>query len=172
MLITRCRIDTGDDCIAVKAGARGSGPSEDILVTDCTFLRTATAARSGATPIPACSNMTVERCTFDGTDAGVRLKSRRGRGGLLRISPITDLTMKNVGQAIVDSSYYYGLPKPGMHDDSSPCMPTPRSGATSDRNVTATGGTKDAGLIIGLPEMPAREISLENVSIGARAGFA
>jgi polygalacturonase len=31
VLITHCRIDTGDDCIAVKAGTHGYGPVEDVL---------------------------------------------------------------------------------------------------------------------------------------------
>lgn len=171
VLITRCRIDTGDDCIAVKAGAKGSGPAEDILVTDCTFLH-GHGCSIGSDTDSGVRNMTVQRCTFDGTEAGVRLKSRRGRGGLVENITYTDLTMKNVAQAIVITSYYYGLPKPGMHDESQPVtVDTPVWRHIVIRNLTATAGTKDAGLIIGLPEMPAREIELENVSIGARSGL-
>jgi len=32
-------------------------------------------------------------------------------------------------------------------------------------------GTKDAGMILGLPEMPAEEITLENISIEAPKGL-
>jgi polygalacturonase len=171
VLITHCRIDTGDDCIAVKAGAHGSGPVEDVLVTDCTFLH-GHGCSIGSDTDSGVRNMTVQRCTFDGTEAGVRLKSRRGRGGLVENITYTDLTMKNVGQAIVISSYYYGLPKPGMHDEAHPVdKDTPIWRHIVIRNVTATAGTRDAGLIIGLPEMPARDILLENVSIGARDGL-
>jgi polygalacturonase len=171
VLITHCRIDTGDDCIAVKAGAHGSGPVEDVLVTDCTFLH-GHGCSIGSDTDSGVRNMTVQRCTFDGTEAGVRLKSRRGRGGLVENITYCDLTMKNVGQAIVISSYYYGLPKPGMHDEAHPVdKDTPIWRHIVIRNVTATAGTKDAGLIIGLPEMPARDILLENVSIGARDGL-
>jgi polygalacturonase len=171
VLITHCRIDTGDDCIAVKAGTRGSGPVEDVLVTDCTFLH-GHGCSIGSDTDSGVRNMTVQRCTFDGTDAGVRLKSRRGRGGLVENITYTDLTMKNVGQAIVITSYYYGLPKPGMHDQTEAVnADTPIWHNILVRNVVATGGTKDAGLIIGLPEMPAREIVLENVSIAARDGL-
>jgi polygalacturonase len=171
VLITHCRIDTGDDCIAVKAGTRGSGPVEDVLVTDCTFLH-GHGCSIGSDTDSGVRNMTVQRCTFDGTDAGVRLKSRRGRGGLVENITYTDLTMRNVGQAIVITSYYYGLPKPGMHDQTEAVnADTPIWHNILVRNVVATGGTKDAGLIIGLPEMPAREIILENVSIAARDGL-
>ena len=171
VLITRCRIDTGDDCVAVKAGARGYGASEDIMVSDCTFLH-GHGCSIGSDTDSGVRNMTVTRCTFDGTDIGVRLKSRRGRGGLVEDITYSDLTMRNVGQAIVISSYYYNLPKPGMHDEASPvAADTPIWHHIVIRNIVATGGTKDAGLIIGLPEMPARDIEIENVSIAAKAGL-
>jgi polygalacturonase len=171
VLITHCLIDTGDDCIAVKAGSVGTGPDEDILVTDCTFLH-GHGCSIGSDTNAGVRNMTVQRCTFDGTEAGVRLKSRRGRGGLVENITYTDLTMKNVGQAIVISSYYYGLPKPFEHDAAMPvATDTPIWRNIVIRNITATAGTKDAGLIIGLPEMPAREIALENVSIQAPKGL-
>jgi polygalacturonase len=171
VLITHCTVDTGDDCIAVKAGSMGTGPDEDILVTDCTFLH-GHGCSIGSDTNAGVRNMTVQRCTFNGTEAGVRLKSRRGRGGLVENITYTDLTMENVGQAIVISSYYYGLPKPNEHDTAQPvAADTPIWRNIVIRNITATAGTRDAGLIIGLPEMPARGISLENVSIQAPKGL-
>jgi polygalacturonase len=171
VLIAHCRIDTGDDCIAVKAGSQGSGPAEEILVTDCTFLH-GHGCSIGSDTDAGVRNMTVQRCTFDGTDIGVRLKSRRGRGGLVENITYTDLVMRNVGQAIVISSYYYGLPKPGHHDDPKPvAADTPIWRHITVRNIAATEGTKDAGLIIGLPEMPARDLVLQNIAIQAPAGL-
>lgn len=171
VLITHCKIDTGDDCIAVKAGTRGFGPAEDILVTDCIFLH-GHGCSIGSDTDSGVRNMTVQRCTFDGTEIGVRLKSRRGRGGLVENITYTDLTMRNVGQAIVISSYYYGLPKTGVHDEVKPvAADTPIWHNILIRNIVASSGTKDAGLIMGLPEMPAKGIVLENLSIGARSGL-
>ena len=171
VLITHCRIDTGDDCIAIKAGTRGFGPVEDVLVTDCTFLH-GHGCSIGSDTDSGVRNMTVQHCTFDGTDIGVRLKSRRGRGGLVENITYSDLTMHNVGQAIVISSYYYGLPKPGMHDEPKPvAADTPIWHHIVIKNIVATGGTKDAGLIMGLPEMPAKDIELENISISAKSGL-
>jgi polygalacturonase len=171
VLIARCTVDTGDDCIAIKAGAKGFGPDEDILVTDCTFLH-GHGCSIGSDTDAGVRRMTVRRCTFDGTEAGVRLKSRRGRGGLVEDITYEDLTMRNVGQAIVITSYYYGLPKPGMHDESRPVGPdTPRWRHILIRNLTATGGTRDAGLIMGLPEMPAEDITLRDVRIEAPKGL-
>ena len=171
VLITHCTIDTGDDCVAVKAGHTGSGPSEDILVTDCTFLH-GHGCSIGSDTNAGVRNMTVQRCTFDGTDLGVRLKSARGRGGLVENITYTDLTMTNVGEAVVISSYYYDLPKVGQEDDAHPvAVDTPIWHNILVKNITATKGTKDAGLIYGLPEMPERGITLQNVSIEAPKGL-
>lgn len=171
VLIAHCRIDTGDDCIAVKAGTKGFGPSEDILVTDCMFLH-GHGCSIGSDTDSGVRHMVVRRCTFEGTDVGVRLKSRRGRGGVVEDITYTDLTMHRVGQAVVISSYYYGLPKVGQHDAAMPvAADTPIWRNIVVRNVVATGGRTDAGLIIGLPEMPARAITLENVQISARRGL-
>jgi polygalacturonase len=171
VLIRNCHIDTGDDCIAVKAGTAGYGPSEDILVTGCTFLH-GHGCSIGSDTDSGVRNMTVEHCSFDGTDIGVRLKSRRGRGGVVENITYSDLTMTNVGEAVVISSYYYGLPKPGGHDAAEAVnAKTPIWRNIVVRNVVARAGTKDAGLIIGLPEMPVRGIVLENVSIEAPKGL-
>ena len=116
--------------------------------------------------------MTVRNCTFDGTDIGVRFKSDRLRGGLVENVIYENLTMKNVGQAIVITSYYVGLPKPGQHDETKPVTSdTPRWRNITIRNLTATAGTRNAGLIIGLPEMPAGPLLLENITIEAPAGL-
>ncbi len=169
--IAHCLIDTGDDCIAVKAGTAGFGPVQDVLVTNCTFLH-GHGCSIGSDTDSGVQRMTVEHCTFDGTDIGVRLKSRRGRGGDVRDITYQDLQMRNVGQAIVISSYYYDLPKPGAHDAVQPVTDkTPVWRNILVRNVTATGGARDAGLIIGLPEKHARDIVLENVSIEAPKGL-
>ena len=154
-----------------KAGTKGFGASEDILITDCTFLH-GHGCSIGSDTDSGVRRMTVRRCTFEGTDAGVRLKSRRGRGGVVEDITYTDLTMHNVGQAVVISSYYYGLPKVGQHDAALPvAADTPIWRNIVVRNVVATGGRTDAGLIIGLPEMPARAITLDHVQISARRGL-
>jgi polygalacturonase len=171
VLITGCTVDTGDDCIAVKAGPVGTGPVEDILVSGCTFLH-GHGCSIGSELNAGARNVTVRACTFDGTDVGVRLKSRRGRGGLIENVTYTDLSMRNVGQAIVVSSYYYGLPDVGKHDIAQAVAEhTPIWRNILIRNINATSGTRDAGIIIGLPEMPERGITLENVSIQAPKGL-
>lgn len=171
VLITRCTIDTGDDCIAVKSGAGGGGPCEDILITDCVFLH-GHGLSIGSETISGVRNLTARHCTFDGTQIGIRLKSQRGRGGLVENLLYEDMTMKNVGQAIVISSYYQGTTEPGRADAPQPVTArTPVWRGIRIRNLTATDGTKSAGLIIGLPEMPVTGVTLENVAISAPRGL-
>jgi polygalacturonase len=184
VLIAHCRIDTGDDCIAIKANA--GGVSEDILVTDCTFLH-GHGCSVGSGTQGGLRHLTVRRCTFDGTKVGVHLKSARDRGGLVENVTFADLTMRNVGEAILITSYYDAIDihiyyRPylkkfsidlanGRHDEPQPITATtPRWRDVTIRNVTATC-IWEAGMILGLPEMPAEKIVLDHVTIEAPEGL-
>jgi polygalacturonase len=171
VLIAHCRIDTGDDCVALGGG---SGPvEEDILVTDCTFLHGHGCSIGSGTSCGV-RNMLVRRCTFDGTDTGVRFKSGRGRGGLVENVTYEDLTMKNVGVCIGISSYYQNttIDVGGAADKSASVTPTtPQWRNLVIRHITATACRTRAGLISGLPEMPAENILIEHVTIEAPTGL-
>lgn len=178
VLITRCRIDTDDDNIAIKSGGRAGEGVSDVLITDCIFLH-GHGCSFGSETSGGVRRVTVRNCTFDGTDIGVRFKSDRTRGGLVEDIVYENLTMKNVGQAIVVTSYYPDreIPKPGVHVPPQPVGPTtPKWSGITVRNLTATNGTKSAGMILGLPESAATNITLENVHIeapfGLRIGYA
>ncbi len=166
VLITHCTIDTGDDCIAIKAGAKGAGVTRDILITDCTFLH-GHGCSVGSETYSGLRGMTVRRCTFEGTDTGVRFKTDRARGGLVENVLYEDLTMKHVGQAISISSTYQGA----STDAGSARAVPPCWRHITVRNVVATECTRGAGLIAGLPEMPAEDITLEHVTIQAPKGL-
>ena len=171
VLIAHCRIDTGDDCIAL--GGSSGTREEDILVTDCTFLH-GHGCSIGSGTGSGLRNMLVRRCTFDGTDTGVRFKSARDRGGLVEDVTYEDLAMKNVGVAVSISSYYENstLDTTLAEDKAEPVKPsTPHWRNITVRNLTATGGVKNAGLIAGLPELPAENIVLEHVTIEAPTGL-
>jgi len=173
VLISHCMIDTGDDNIAIKSSQKRAGGVSDVLITDCTF-RHGHGCSIGSETNEGVRRVVVRRCSFEGTDAGVRLKSPRGRGGLMEDVVYTDLTMKNVGQAVVVTAYYpdKNIPKPGVKDSPQPAgYGTPEFRRVTIRNVVATGGTRNAGLILGLPEMPAAGIVLENVQIEAPVGL-
>jgi len=171
VLISHCYIDTGDDNVAL--GGSGGLREEDILVTDCTFLH-GHGCSIGSGTGSGVRNMIVRRCTFDGTDTGVRFKSGRGRGGLVENVTYEDLTMKNVGVVIGVTSYYANttIDAALAEDKAQPVTATtPQWRNITVRNVTATAGRTRAGLIAGLPEMPVENMTLENITIEAPTGL-
>jgi polygalacturonase len=170
-LITHCNIDTGDDNIAVKAGGQldpSRDSCENFLITDCTFGH-GHGMSVGSESYGGLRNMVVRNCTFNDTDAGIRLKSPRGRGGVLEDVTYENLTMTNVKNAILITSYYPKIPK---QPDKDPMRPagarTPVWRHILIRNVVATG-CQNAGEIVGLPEMPAQDIVFDHVQISATA---
>ncbi|MGH7994872.1 MAG: pectinesterase family protein, partial [Opitutaceae bacterium] len=172
VLISRCLIDTGDDCIAAGGGSRF--PEKDVLITDCVFLH-GHGCSIGSGTTGGVRDLTVRRCSFDGTDTGIRLKSARDRGGLVEHLTYADLTMRGVGRALSINSHYEGTTTDVIVDPHEPPVPvtrtTPRWRDITIRNLTATGGTTDAGLIAGLPEMPVENLLLEHVRIEAPTGL-
>ncbi|HZZ20065.1 MAG TPA: glycosyl hydrolase family 28 protein [Opitutaceae bacterium] len=186
VLIDHCHIDTGDDCIAVSGGERKGTFTKDVLVTDCTFVH-GHGCSIGSGTNGGVSNMRVRRCTFDGTKAGIHLKSARDRGGVVEHLDFSDLTMTNVGEAVLITSYYdqidihiYYRPylkkfsidlANGGHDKAQPVTDTtPYWRDITIRNVTATC-IWEAGMVLGLPEAPADHITFEHVHIQAPEGF-
>lgn len=168
-VIRGCTIDTGDDCIALKAGAQYDvdRPScENFLITDCTFLH-GHGMTVGSESYGGLRNMIVRNCTFNGTEWGIRLKSSRGRGGVVENVTYEHLKMRNVKDSILISSYY---PKIPAHPDKDPAQTvegrTPQWRHIRISDVTSTGGL-NAGQIVGLPEMPIEDILFSNVNIFA-----
>jgi len=182
VLITHCRIDTGDDCIAIKANA--GAVTQDILISDCTFLH-GNGCTIGSGERGGLRNMTVRRCSFEGTAVGMNLESARDRGNLIENVTYSDLTMRNVGEAIIITNYYPNgarIERPysgrfiidlvnGGHDAPQPVTATtPHWRNITMRNISATC-IWEAGLILGLPEMPVEKIVLDQIKIEAPEGL-
>ena len=173
-LFARCTIDVGDDNIAVKPGGKPTnGPScENFTVTDCTFKHGHGMSIGGQTP-GGMRHMVVRNCTFDGTDAGIRMKAPRGNGGLVEDLLYENLTMKNVKVPIFITSYYPNNTTPKEPDKDAPqpvTATTPLWRNIHIRNLTATD-CPEAGRIFGLPESPIQDLVLENVRITAKKGM-
>jgi polygalacturonase len=168
--ITRSVMDVGDDNICIKSGATVPGrafASDNITVMDCTFLR-GQGLSIGSETLGGVRNVTVRNCTFDGTANGIRIKSQRGKGGIVENLNYDRLTMKNVDPAIVFTCYYL------TNSEGDTAQPvektTPIYSNIYISNVRATC-PQDAGLIAGLPESPVTDVILENVQISAATGF-
>ncbi|MGA2242984.1 MAG: glycoside hydrolase family 28 protein [Verrucomicrobiota bacterium] len=180
VLITRCHIDVGDDNVAIKAGkklAEREFASEDITVTDCAFLH-GHGVSIGSETAGGVRNVTVRNCTFENTENGLRIKSQRGKGGLVENISYSDITMKNVNPAITLTCYYMNnsagdTARPaGAGTNSAPAIAgnTPVYRNIHFSNLKATC-PKVAGIITGLPESMISNVVFENVQISAAKSF-
>lgn len=171
VVIRHVHIDDGDDNVAIKSGQPGSpgpdDPSTDITVTDSVFLH-GHGLSIGSEIAGGVQHVTAERIRFEGTDNGIRVKSNRDRGNNIDNFVFRDITMKNVKTAILISEYYPKIPK---NDTAEPVTRlTPHFHDIEIDHLTATG-SKTAGVIIGLPESPVRNVVLNHVHIAAQTGM-
>jgi len=159
--------DHGDDNVALKANS--DGPTENVTVTDCTFLH-GHGVSVGSETAGGVRNILVQRCTFENTGTAIRIKSARDRGGVIEDVTYRDVTMKNVDAAIYINLFYedkslakFPRPKPVTAE-----TPVVRNNLIS--KVTCVNA-KSAGEITALPESFATNVTLENVRISAWSGF-
>jgi polygalacturonase len=171
-LITQCAIDTGDDNIAIKPTRDRSPGNKNYLVTDCQFLH-GHGMSIGSGTFGGVEDLTFRNCDLNGTDSGIRIKSGRDRGGLLRHVIYENLTMANVKHPVYIIDYYPESTAPGDPATETNAPVTGTTPVTRDitiRNITATN-CPTAGAIRGLPEMPIANITFMNVNISAKTGM-
>ncbi|HEX3624189.1 MAG TPA: glycoside hydrolase family 28 protein [Verrucomicrobiae bacterium] len=180
VLITRCHIDTGDDDIAIKSGHKAPDHEfacENISVSDCLFLH-GHGMSIGSETYGGVRNVTVTNCVFNGTENGLRIKSQRGKGGLVENIVFEDIHMTNVDPALTFTCYYMAnsakdpVQKAPPESDAAQAMTekTPIFRDIYIKNVTANC-PRDAGIIMGLPESGISNVVFENVNILAATGM-
>ena len=172
--ITNCYIDNGDDNIAIGASSSDAGwgaASTDIIIKHNTFMH-GHGVSIGSYTTGGVDSMLVDSCTFNGTTNGIRIKSQRGRGGNVRNITYSNLSMSNVRYPIYFTAYYSGVP--AQNDTAQPVNnTTPNFHDLSIINMTSsnTASNSVAGIMVGLPEMPLKNIIMQNVTIGAQKGI-
>ena len=173
VLIDHVTADVGDDDVAIKSGMINSpgpdSPSKNIEIRDCTFKH-GHGLSIGSEIAGGAQNIHAERITFEGTDNGVRIKANRDRGADVSGIVFKDLTMTNVKTAILVSEYYPKVFPEGEVAAAPVGRLTPLFHDITIENVKATG-SKTAGVIVGLPEAPVKNITLRNVHIEAESGM-
>lgn len=180
VLITKCRIDTGDDDVAIKAGHKVKGRDfacENIVVSDCVFLH-GHGMSIGSETLGGVHDVIVENCTFENTENGLRIKSQRGKGGLVEDIVYRNIRMRDVDPAITFTSYYMynsardavqtNAPQQDAARPMTETTPVYRDICVS--NLTATC-EESAGTIMGLPESVISNVVFENVKISAASGM-
>jgi polygalacturonase len=172
--ISDCYVSVGDDCIAIKAGAEaGPGselvPCENVIVTNCVLERGHGGVVIGSEMSGGVRDVVVSACIFRGTDRGIRMKTRRGRGGKVEHVRVSGLVMEDTLCPFTINSHY-GC---GAWDDPAVAdlglravgSGTPAFTDIAFSSITATGARLAAAWIDGLAESPIRGLSFEDVSI-------
>lgn len=166
--ISNCHISVGDDCITIKAGKDIPGrtkaaPAENYTITNCTMLSGHGGVVIGSEMSGSVRKITISNCVFDGTDRGIRIKTTRGRGGVVEEIRVDNIVMKNIRQQAIVLDMQYTRTQPEAVSER-----TPRFRNIHLSNITAQ--TNEAIYINGLSEMQVDDISFNDVQFDAQKG--
>jgi polygalacturonase len=170
VLIEDSFFSTGDDCVVIKSGLNEDGwrvgkPSENIVVRRLRGELGHGGVVIGSEMSGGVRNVWVTDSEFIGTDRGLRIKSMRGRGGVIENVFYENVRHRDIRLMVVELTTFYASStlKPKTETP-----PTIRN--VHVKNVSAQGA-KQAIDIVGLPELPIRDITFENVEIVADQGL-
>lgn len=178
VLIEDSRFEVGDDAICLKSGrdeegrARGR-PTENVIVRNCTVFHGHGGFVVGSEMSGGVRNVLVSDCVFDGTDVGLRFKSRRGRGGVVENIVIENISMKEIKREAIIFNLYYATRDSDIDWDA----PAPIADETTPafRNIEISGiecqGAGRAALFRGLPEMAVENVSIDRSAFSADVGL-
>ncbi|MET3599615.1 polygalacturonase PglA [Martelella mangrovi] len=165
----------GDDCVAIKAGKRDpkgglDGPTRNIRIENCFMERGHGGVVIGSEMSGTVSGVTVARCEMRDTDRGLRVKTRRGRGGFVSRILVEDCDMDNVASPFVMNAFYF-CDADGKSDyvQSRAALPvddrTPRMSEITFRRIVACNVHTSAAAFYGLPEMPIENVTIEDYTV-------
>jgi Glycosyl hydrolases family 28 len=162
--------DTGDDAICLKSGKDADGlrvnrPTEDVAITNCTIHRGHGAVVIGSETSGGVRNVVASNIVAQGTDRGIRIKSTRGRGGLIDNLRFDNWVIEDTPYPAIEVTNYYTR---APQEPVSQRTPIFRNIAIS--NVTIKR-CRTAVSIEGLPEMPVEGLRLTDIVADAREGL-
>jgi len=167
--VENCRLSVGDDGITLKSGSGEDGlrvgrPCRNIRIKGCTVGDGHGGIVIGSETAAGIFDVQAEDCTFKGTDRGIRIKTRRGRGGRIENLDFRRMVMEdNLCPVAINMFYRCGAEDEGglFVQDALPVKSTtPRIKNVRIRDVRATGCRASAGFIAGLPESPIENLDM------------
>jgi polygalacturonase len=155
--IINSTFDTGDDCIAIKAGKGLKGyeigrPSNNIRITDCLFTRGHSLAMGSETG-GGIENVFIQDCTVGNLNLGVQMKSHPTRGGYIRNITVRDCACKRI-------TFLMRVP---YNNDGKPAPVLPEFSNMSFSNLDMSKAAGNFIMIRGLPESPIKDIQFSNI---------
>lgn len=168
--ISDCHITVGDDCIVLKSGRDIDGreaamPTENITITNCTMLNGHGGVVLGSEMSGDIRRVTISNCVFEGTDRGIRIKSMRGRGGIIEDVRVSNIVMRDiVREGIMINMRYHETPV----EELSERTPLYRNIHFSNINIT---DAKHGIAIYGLEERSVEQVSFTDMFIQTEKGI-
>jgi polygalacturonase len=160
VLIDGCTFDTGDDCIAIKAGRNRDGrrvavPTQNVVIRNCDMKDGHGGLTIGSEMSGNVRNVFVENCRLDSPNLNeaLRFKTNAMRGGTIEHIFFRNIHIGQVSDAVLQIDFTYeegekGPERPQVHD-------------IEIRGVTCRK-SKYALQLRGFESSPIRDIRLEN----------
>ncbi len=170
VLIEDCYFETGDDCIAINSGMGEDGwrigkPCQNIWIRNCIMKEGHGGVAIGSGMSGGVRNVLVQNCRFLGGERGIRLKSMRGRGGVVENICYEGIEIKDMRNEAIQINMYY---------QSSTILPSSNVAPTFRNIIIRNVKGENSELAIelkGLPESPLQDIVLENIQLAASRAF-
>ena len=170
-------ISVGDDCMAIKSGKyymsmKHHKVTENVVIRNCLFERGHGSVTVGSEAAGGVKNVRVSQCIFDGTDRGLRIKTRRGRGERSILDDILfeKIQMDGVHMPFTVNMFYFC--DPDGHSDyvqnQNPAPVdemTPYIGTIAGKDISCKGVSACMLCAVGLPESAIGELNFENIKV-------
>ena len=168
--ISDCHITVGDDCIVIKSGRDEDGreagkPTENITITNCTMLEGHGGVVIGSEMSGGVKRISISNCVFEGTDIGIRIKTMRGRGGVVEDVRVSNVTMYNIVNEGILITLRYQPAKPEPLSERTPAV---RNVHLSNINIREA---QRPVAIYGLEERAVTQISFNDIRSFSKKGI-
>ncbi|MDO5407926.1 MAG: glycoside hydrolase family 28 protein [Eubacteriales bacterium] len=166
VLIEDCYFNTGDDCIAVKAGRNRDGrelgetgfPTQNLIIRNNVFADGHGGIACGSEMSGGIKNLFADNNTFDSSNLNyaLRFKTNAERGGAIENVYLRNSKVKSVGNAVVHATMLYDVGRDGDY--------LPQFKNITIENLTSNGG--EYGIFMeAFDEVPITGLVLKNVEI-------
>ncbi|WP_421952358.1 glycoside hydrolase family 28 protein [Pelagibacterium sp.] len=173
--IVGVRFSVGDDCIAIKAGkiwpdGTVPAPTRNVSVRHCLMERGHGGVVIGSEMSGSVTDVSVAFCTMVATDRGLRIKTRRGRGGQVARIVLSDCVMDGVGTALAVNSHYFCDPD-GTSDAVQNRAPAPVDATTPKiadivlMRTEARNVHHALAYVLGLAEAPISGLTIKDMTV-------
>jgi len=169
VLIEDSWFSTGDDCVVIKSGLNEDGwrvgkASENIVVRRLHGEKGHGGVVIGSEMSGGVKNVWVTDSEFKGTDRGLRIKSMRGRGGVIENVFYERVKHEDLRLMAVEVTTFYGSSNVKPKTEKPPTIR-----GVHVKDIT-TRGAAQAIDIVGLPELPVSDLTFERVAIESERG--